>query len=66
MGTRQRLARADGEGYDSRRRLTRIGNSVGLTISPELLDELNAMEGDEVGIVLNEEKECLEIEFPLR
>lgn len=66
MGARQRLARSDGNGYDYKRQLTHIGNSVGVTIAPEVLDELDAMPGDEVGFTFNEEKERLELEFPDR
>lgn len=67
MATRQTLEPADSrKGYDFKHKLTVVGNSTGVVIPTEVLDELGAMLGDEVGIEVFAEEGRIELEFPVR
>ena len=57
MATRERLDPVDSkEAYDFKRKLTTIGNSTGVVIPTEVLDEVGAKVGDEIGIEFYEEE----------
>lgn len=63
---RERLARADGDGYDEKRKVIEVGNSKAATLDPEFLESLGVQRGDEIGYEYDESEGQLVMEFPER